>query len=260
MQKIVLWSMFLIITSFTFSLDTNSQDIKGNYLYQTSGAPAATMDTFIIVDGPGAGTQLSATTDETGVKVVPEDNALTMGEGHIGGIGVGEGMNCPGPLGHYHGTLKGQPDPAPDNCGWGHVAKSSDTSTSVMGISDGYTTELSIIDLIEKEPPDYDGAANAADKSAMDLSMLQDDVRDPTKTMIGAGMAHKVSDQLEKAIKDDKFIVMILNPLPSKRDAEKDLAITLKVNNGLKAKQQALMILQDAEAMAAAMGAMAMGE
>ncbi len=29
--------------------------------------------------------------------------------------------SCPGPQFHFHGTLLGNPDPAPGDCGWGHV-------------------------------------------------------------------------------------------------------------------------------------------
>ena len=275
MQRILLWLFFIIIISAGFSIN-KGLSFDENILYQTSGsststttsgsagaaAPAMT-ETYVIVDGPGAGTQLSTTVDPASGKptAAPGGNSTTKAEGHIGGIGVGEGMNCPGPLGHYHGTLRGQPDPDPERCGWGHVDLLSGTSTGAMGISNDYMKEVSIIDFIEKEPPDYDGAANAADEAAMELSMLQNDIRDPSKTMIGPGMAQQVSDKLGKAIKDDKFVVMTLSPLPTKRDGEKDAAITLKINNALRAKQEALMILSDAEAMAAAMAAaMGMGE
>ena len=255
MKKLLLSILFGFVVFSAFQINTLS---SANNLFQTtSGAVAPPATTaYLIVDGPGAGTQLSTTVDPNSGKPTadPKANSLTKAEGHIGGIGVGEGMNCPGPLGHYHGTLRGQPDPDSEKCGWGHVAVLSETSDGTMGISDNYTTEISIIDFIDKDPPDYDGAANAADKGAMDLSMLQDDIRDPSKNMIGAGMAHKASDQLGKAINADKFVVMTLSPLPKSRDGEKDIAIKLKINNALKAKQEALMILLDAEAMAAAMG------
>ena len=267
-EKILVWAIFLILIGYAFSISTPtlSQDTSSTTSTtsgSTSGAaPQPTITTYVIVDGPGAGTQLSTTTDATTGMVIagPGNNSATNADGHIGGIGIGEGMNCPGPLGHYHGTLMGQPDPDPEHCGWGHVAALSATSDGTMGISNDYMKEVSIINLIEKEPPDYDGAANAADEAAMELSMVQDDIRDPSKNMIGPGMAMAISDKLGKAIKDDKFIVMTLSPLPTKRDAEKDAAITLKINNALKAKQEALMILTDAEAMAAAMAGMAMGE
>ncbi len=258
MQRILFGILFLIIVSVSISISASSSNINYNNLYQTSGGAAlpATMTTFVIVDGPGAGTQLGSTTDATTGMVIVDamaGNQITNADGHIGGIGVGEGMNCPGPLGHYHGTLRGQPDPDPEKCGWGHVAALNDISEGTQEVSANYMREVSIIQFIEKEPPDYNGAANAADEAAMELSMLQDDIRDPDKTMIGKGMAHQASDKLGKAINADKFVVMTLSPLPPKRDSEKDAAITLKINNALKAKQEALMILFDAEAMAAAM-------
>jgi len=268
--KKVLLLTFLILVIGIFMNDTvYSSSSDSSFLYQTSGgsttsttggaAPPATMTTFVIIDGPGAGTQLGSTIDATTGMVIVDamaGNQITNADGHIGGIGVGEGKNCPGPLGHYHGTLRGQPDPDPENCGWGHVAALNDTSEGTKEVSANYMREVSIIQFIEKEPPDYNGAANAADDAAMEISMLQDDIRDPDKTMIGKGMAHQVSDKLGKALGADKFVVMTLIPLPTKRDADKDTAITLRINNALRAKQEALMILLDAEAMAAAMAAM----
>ncbi len=263
---LIMWVSFAILIIALVNISTTASDTNYNNLYQTSGgqpvsssssgSTAAARTTYVIVDGPGAGTQLSTTVDPNTRKPTsaPKANGITKAEGHIGGIGVGEGMNCPGPLGHYHGTLRGQPDPAPEACGWGHVSVLSETSDGTMSISNNYTTEVSIINFIEMEPPDYDSAANAADNGAISLGLLQHDIRDPSKNMIGAGMAHKVSDQLGKAINADKFVDMILTPLPPKRDTEKDAAITLKINNALMAKQEALMILLDAEAMAAAMG------
>lgn len=225
MQKFILWVMFSVILGFSFSIASHSQyTTEGNSLYQTSSTTstsgAASLVAYVIVDGPGAGTQLNATTDATtgAVNAEPENNMTVDAMGHIGGIGVGEGMNCPGPLGHYHGTLKGKSDPNPEGCGWGHVAVFTQTSNGIMGISDNYMKEVLIISLIEKEPPDYNGAANAADEAAMTLSMLQDDIRNPSKTMIGMGMAQQISDKLGKAINADKFVVMALNPLPSKRN------------------------------------------
>ncbi len=261
MQRILFGILFLIIVSASISSSVSSSNINYNNLYQTSGGatPLVTTTTYVIVDGPGAGTQLGSTIDAiTGMVIVDAmaGNQITNADGHIGGIGVGEGMNCPGPLGHYHGTLRGQPDPDPDKCGWGHVAAFNDTSEGTKEVSANYMREVSIINFIEKEPPDYKGAASIADEAAMEISILQDDIRDPSKTMIGKGMAHQASDKLGKALGADKFVVMTLSPLPTKRDTDKDAAITLKINNALKAKQEALMILLDAEAMAAAMTGM----
>ena len=271
MKKVLLLALLVLVIGIFMNDKVQSSSSNVTFSYQTSGGGTSTSTTssttsgaaassvvYVIVDGPGAGTQLSTSVDpNTGKPTANEtDNSATKANGHIGGIGVGEGMNCPGPLGHYHGTLKGAPDPDPENCGWGHVAELSSLSDGLMGISNAYTNEIAIINFIDKEPPDYDMAADAADMAAMDLSMLQDDINDPTKNMIGMGAVRRVNDQLDKAIKGDKFVVMTLNPLPTKRDAGKDAAINLKINNALMAKQEALMALQDAEVMAAAMAAM----
>ncbi len=259
MQKIILCFTFLIVISFIFSLNTMGQEIEGFFLYQasTSSSGNITSDTssgspknippskaYIIIDGPGAGTTLFAGSDELSISEM--SNPLTKANGHIGGIGVGEGMNCPGPLGHFHGTLRDSKDPAEDMCGWGHVASYNDTSLAVRSISNQVGDEIFILSLIEDEPPDYAGAADRANTAVMNLNTLQDEIRDPSKTMIGKGKAQQISDKLGKVINSDKFVSMTLNPLPEKRDPGKDAAISLKINNALKAKQDALMILIEA--------------
>ena len=270
MQKIFLWFVFLIVIGFTVSLNATSQNLEENYLYQTSsgnagtssssGSPVAVeIETYIIVDGAGAGTVIHATADEP-TSISPANNPITKANGHIGGIGVGEGMNCPGPLGHFHGTLKDSKDPEEDMCGWGHVSPLSQVSGGVQGIASAILSESFIIHLIEKEPPDYDTAVKVANELVDNLSTLQSDFRDPLKSPIGRGKSHQISDKLGKAINADKFVVMTLNPLPEKRDSGKDAAITLKINNALMAKQEAFMIFTEAEAMAALMAGMAMGE
>ena len=120
MKRILLPVLFGFFICYVFQINAVS---SANNLFQTtsggSGAPAAPVVTaYVIVDGPGAGTQLSTTVDPNSGKPTAGagTNPLTKADGHIGGIGVGEGMNCPGPLGHYHGTLRGQPDPDPEKC------------------------------------------------------------------------------------------------------------------------------------------------
>ena len=270
MQKIFLLFMFLVITSFAFSLNTISQDTEGSYLYQTSSgntetssssgsSTAVEIETYVIVDGAGVGTTIHAIKDEPTL-ISPANNQLTKANGHIGGIGVGEGMNCPGPLGHFHGTLKDVKDPEEDMCGWGHVAPLSQVSGGAKGIASGIISESLIINLIEKDPPNYEDAVRVANESIDSLSTLQSDFRDPSKSPIGKGKSHQISDKLGKAINADKFVIMTLNPLPEKRDVGKDTAISLKINNALIAKQEAFMMFTEAEAMAAAMAAMVMGE
>ena len=272
MQRIILWTMFLIIVGTCVSISASNSYTDSHFLDQTSTTSSTTSSTsgstdapslteYVIVDGPGLGTVIKTSTDPTTGMVTADskNNVVTNASGHIGGIGVGEGMNCPGPLGHFHGTIRGQADPDPANCGWGHVSEFNSLSSGLQQISNHINNEVFIIDLINRDPPAYSSARYVASDSIMDLSMLQDDVRDPSKTMIGPGKAKAVSDKLGKAIKDDKFVLMTLTPEPEKRDPVKDAAITLKINNALTAKQEAFMLLNDAEIMAAAMAA-AMGE
>jgi hypothetical protein len=65
-----------------------------------------------ITDGPGQGTILSVSNG----RVVPANNQGTGANGVI----ESHGGNCDGP--HFHGSLRGQNDPNPFACGWGHVA------------------------------------------------------------------------------------------------------------------------------------------
>lgn len=270
MQRILFGVLFLIVVGSSINISALSSNINYNNLYQTSGGqPASSTSSgtpsslvnYVIVDGPGVGTQIDTVTDPTTgmVTASPKDNQVPGAEGHIGGIGVGEGMNCPGPLGHYHGTLMGVADPDPKNCGWGHVAEFTSLSQGLKNISNFILDETIIINKVNQDPPDYEGASEYADENIMDLSKVQDDIRNPEKTMIGSGKAKAVSDKLGKALKDDKFVLMTLTPLPTKRDPDKDAAINFKINNALMVKQEAFMILTEAEAMAAAMAG-AMGE
>ena len=97
MKRILLLVLFVIFVSSVFQISASS---SANNLFQTtsggsttmtsSGTPAAPPATiYVIVDGPGAGTQLSTTVDPTSGKPTadPKSNPLTKAEGHIGGIG-----------------------------------------------------------------------------------------------------------------------------------------------------------------------------
>ncbi len=72
----------------------------------------AQTESYRITDGPGQGTVLNATNGQ----ILPGNNAGTSAAGEI----ENHGGNCDGP--HYHGVLRGQNDPNPFSCGWGHVA------------------------------------------------------------------------------------------------------------------------------------------
>lgn len=63
---------------------------------------------YEIMDGSGAGEVVDAQDGGT----VENPDAADQGF-------IGTGPDCPGP--HYHGILGGQPDPAPEGCGWGEV-------------------------------------------------------------------------------------------------------------------------------------------
>lgn len=65
-----------------------------------------------ITDGPGRGAILNVTNGQ----VLPSNNQSTQASGEI----ENHGGNCDGP--HFHGTLRGQNDPNPFACGWGHIA------------------------------------------------------------------------------------------------------------------------------------------
>ncbi len=222
----------------------------------SSGSTADATTIYIIVDGPGACTRFIATTDPiTGiVSASPTNNSITKADGHIVGIGTGEGMNCPGPLGHYNGTLGGQADPNPEACGWGHVTELKNVSRRLTDISDAIQTESLILIDIGKEPPDYKEALSSAHSVAADLDEIRKIIRNPMETNIGAGKSKAISDKLGKAMKDDKSVADTLTPPPAKRDTNVDTAVTIKINKALMIKQEACRILINAEAMAAAMG------
>ncbi|GEM_PF-7078137 len=269
MQRILLGVLFLIVVGTSINISASSSNINYNNLYQTSGGQPGSSTTssgtatgsggatvYVIVDGPGTGTQISTTTDPTTGMVVAgsSSNPATKADGHVGGIGVGEGMNCPGPLGHYHGTLNGQADPDPGNCGWGHVTELKSVSRRLGDISFAIQDEFLILVDIGKEPPDYKQALLHAHSVAADLGDLRKTIRNPMEVNIGAGKAKAISDKLGKAMKDDKSVADILTPAPTKRDTNVDTAVTIKLDKAFMAKQDAFMLLNDAEAAKAAMG------
>lgn len=80
---------------------------------------SASPDLFIIIDGPGAGNVLNVLVT-VGNTVTPESN-----EPGTSGVIALPDVGCAGD--HYHGTLRGAPDPRPlgekdpEGCGWGKV-------------------------------------------------------------------------------------------------------------------------------------------
>ena len=99
--------------------------LSSTSVYSISGEPPKDSTTYIIIDGPGSGIQLHSGRDLSLV-IEKELNPTTMAEGEIL---KPKAMNCPGASSHYHGILFGSKDPAPSECGWGHVVlfdKSSD--------------------------------------------------------------------------------------------------------------------------------------
>jgi hypothetical protein len=64
----------------------------------------------VLTDGAGVGYTITAIAG-----VVNGPGATT------GNLSADHSPTCTGPQFHFHGTLLGNPDPAPGNCGWGHV-------------------------------------------------------------------------------------------------------------------------------------------
>lgn len=89
--------------------------------------PSYAIDTYLIIDGPGAGTILFT---ETNFNIVTSDlNPNTQANGNIGMAEPNiEDSGCSGE--HYHGTLNNSEDPAPRRCGWGKVIRFSNTGNN----------------------------------------------------------------------------------------------------------------------------------
>lgn len=92
-------------------------------------------DTYLIIEGPGAGTLLFT---ETNSSIVSHElNEETQAEGMIGqaeplGIDPVTGQETGCSKEHYHGTLFGRDDPRPPTCGWGKVTKISNTADEAI--------------------------------------------------------------------------------------------------------------------------------
>jgi hypothetical protein len=105
------------------------------FLALTAAASAAS-NPVVIRSGPGEGVILH-----------PESTTLIVGADRgdklLGAKGfiAGAAPDCPFQPGHYHGTLFGKPDPAPDACGWGPIIGLDQLTDVVQDITQLITRE-----------------------------------------------------------------------------------------------------------------------
>lgn len=160
-------------------------------------------DTYVLIDGPGAGTKIFTIADTT--SVTPDRNQITMAEGHFSGTD----MNCDAM--HYHGTLFGAPDPDPERCGWGKDMLLRDETEEDVDpinlISNAVESEQIIVSFLEIAPdgiekrlidPHLNDAANNLDELIETINNLVNEGRAKRRT------ASRISRLIKKIKKLDQ--------------------------------------------------------
>ena len=198
---------------------------------------------WVLTDDADRGTQLHAP------RLLPEFipfelNPTTEAEGHV--APPEGGCSCD----HFHGSMFGEEDPAPRNCGWGCVEPFDDVSDSAQLLSAAFMRETRAYKkAFQTEPPDYAGAAT-------DLTDALEDVIDAGKAVDADGRMNrqeknKIGSDLRNARTADGVALKGIkrlrdgtapNPAKTRKLARKKLV------NALDAKQAAWKKLQRAGA------------
>jgi len=211
-------------------------------------ACTATHDIYQIIDGPGASTKL--VTCFLVREVGPCLNIHTKAEGHIG-----QGPECTtGEVQdlHYHGTLFGQSDPNPGGCGWGRMAfvgQEVDELDVCCIMFPGFG-ELDALDLMEKNPPDYENAFLAVREAVELLNLTVEGLNwmtevDPAR--LPEHVARQIKDELQLAISSDQLALAALDRLRNNQGQPEDETIAVSnLREALEAKQRAIEVLVEA--------------
>lgn len=211
---------------------------------------------FEIIDGPGKGVQLEAIEDEGELFVTPKCNEQTQAEGRIV-TDVNcclEGVTPPCEKQdqqalHYHGTLFGNPDPNPAGCGWGRVEFLL-TSFCIIPPSSGSASELEALDLMEKNPPDYENAFLVVREAVELLNMAVEALDLVTKVdeaQLPDHVALQIKDELELAISSDQLALAALDRLRKNQGQVGDETTAVSdLIDASEAKQRAIEVLVEA--------------
>lgn len=229
-NKFITILIALTVSLFFINCSTKAQDTNENI----PGTPPADSTTYIIVDGPGRGTQIHASPGSTNF-FSSDINVTTQASGHLS-----EPDRCKGPQLHYHGSLYGKTDPAMFGCGWGHVIKFDDLMDGSQLITAAFMRELRAFQKTLVDPRDLDGAITDLNDAISDLnelknlpdSMLTEEI--DTITMIdsevldlvnefkntsGTDLEDKIGNKLDLALeKKEKILKGLLKSEPAAKD------------------------------------------
>lgn len=186
-------------------------------------------DTYIIIEGPGAGTLLFT---ETNSSIVPRElNEETQAGGMIGqaeppGIDPVTGQETGCSKEHYHGILFGENDPRPPTCGWGKVAKIPNTADEAIlnNISRLLTEEsqahfdLRTISLLDNEfvLEAISGVSLLITRSLNTLPITRDKIREVSNNQnISRAQTNAVIRKLRCALTADREAARRLNQIES---------------------------------------------
>ena len=194
MKKKITIGLMIITASLFFIHDFAKAQTTNENIPDT---PPADATTYIIVDGPGRGTQIHANPSSTNFS--SDINVTTQASGHLS-----EEDRCKGPQLHYHGSLNGNSDPAMLGCGWGHVIKFDDLMDGSQLITAAFMRELRAQKKATEDPKDFDGAIADLNDAIADLNEL--------KSVLSDSMANAMAlEEIDSIIMIDNELVDLVN-------------------------------------------------
>jgi hypothetical protein len=157
---------------------------------------------WMIIDGPGAITQIETQDDE--VTVLPKGinhDSLTNKDtnGHIAKAEA----NCDAE--HFHGTLRNEPDPHPQSCGWGRVKARQNTSELALNMSLAERFEIQARELLDQDPVRWGKAVDVCHEARRPIKEVRETVaRARNKKALTDEQFREIDGWLLKAQDEDR--------------------------------------------------------
>jgi len=209
---------------------------------------AACTQVWRIMDGPGAGAEVVTCFGERDVTAELNPPVIPATVGRIADPDLCNDL-------HYHGTVSGAADPNPFGCGWGRVkgvrVEPAPGEECLPGFGPwfGFFGERVALDLMAKNPPDYENAFFAAIEAVDVLESWitkVDEVQLP-EHVAGQIVAGQIKDELKVAVFSDRSALAALERLHTNQGREGDETIAVdNLRTALSAKRRVLKLLTEA--------------
>ncbi len=175
----------------------------------STGSQNSNIITYIIVDGPGAGTQIFQESG-TGTSIIKDSNPITEAEGIIN---FPNKKICPGPLARFNGRLFGLRDPNLLMCGWGHVILINDSSNELKSISSIIMKELSIKQSVNQEGSNITLILNDLTNTIEDIEDLQNTITLMSSIKTSKANTETILNKLQESISNSKSAISVIKRL-----------------------------------------------